>query len=110
MQAEGILSWSGQDQLLVRKGSKDRAIAAELGWDHHDGGKGGGEDQRVLDHSDQRRRAQAAGIGEGCEHDEGDDQWYVPSESAGWKTEAADHDLHADELKGDVRHGGDDPG
>lgn len=55
MQAEGILARSGQDQLVLRNGGKDRAIATKLGWDHHDSRKGGGEDQRILGHNDQAR-------------------------------------------------------
>ena len=39
---------------------------------------------------------------------EGDDQRQITRKAGGVKPECSDHDLHADELQGDIGHGGDD--
>jgi hypothetical protein len=55
-------------------------------------------------------RAQAAGIGEGGQDHEGNDQRQIGHDPRARDAESADHDLDADELKRDVRHGRDDAG
>ena len=77
------------------------------GHDDHD------VDQGVLDERDQRRRAQPGEVGIGGQDDERDQQRQVPDEAVGGgaaDAEDGQHGLDADQLKRDVRHGGQDPG
>ena len=99
-----------EQQLRRRNGGKNLAEAAKLDRDDDDRGEGGEIDQHVLDDGDRRRRAQSAGVGEGGEDDEGDDQRQVADQAFARDAQSADHDLNADELQRDVGHGRDDAG
>ena len=93
-----------------RHGRENLAEAAELDRDDDDGGESRDVDQDVLDDRDRRRRAQAARIGEGGQDHEGDDQRQIGSKARARYAERADHDLDADQLERDIRHGRDDAG
>ena len=93
-----------------RHGREDLAEAAELDGDHDDGDEGGDVDQDVLDDRDRCRRTQSAGVGEGRQHRERDQQRQIGGEAGPGDAERADHHLDADELQRDVRHGRDDAG
>ena len=92
-----------EQHLLRRYRGENLAKAAELNRCDNDGGKGGDVDQGILDHRDRGRRPQAAGISEGGENDESDDQRHVAGISGAGHAERADHDLQSHELKRDVR-------
>ena len=92
---------------------EDVAPAADLVRDVDDGHDDHDVDQRVLHERDQRRRAQPAGVGVGRQDGERDEQRQVLGEPV--VALLADphhlqHDLHADQLEGDVGHRGQDPG
>jgi hypothetical protein len=92
---------------------EDVAPAAQLGWDVDDGDQHGDVDHRVLDEGDQGRRPQAALIGVGGQDGEGDEQRQVALQGAGAAAadaHALQYDLDADQLQGDVGHGGQDAG
>ncbi len=72
--------------------------------DHHD------IDHDVLDEGDHRGCAQAARIGVNGQDHEGDDQRQFALQTGTADAQAPDHDLHADQLEGDIGHGGEDAG
>ena len=70
-------------------------------------------DQRVLDEGDERRRAQAAGVGVGRQHHEREEERQVldePVVAAGADAHHLEHHLHADQLERDVGHRREDAG
>ena len=93
--------------------AEDVAPAAKPGRDVEDRHEDEYVDQRVLHERDRRRGAQPRHERVDGQHDEGDEQRQVlhVRVGAGW---AHAHDrqdrLDADQLKGDVGHGGQDPG
>ena len=95
---------------LGRAGVEDRAPAAELERQVDDRDEDDQVDQQVLDHRDQRRRAQPRLVGVGGEHDERDEQRRVAPEPRPVEAHRAQHGLEPGELQGDVGHRRDDPG
>jgi len=99
-----------EDQLVHRDLREHRVQATELGRDDDERRRDGDVDERILDHRDQRRRAQAARVRVGSEDGEADHERHLADPSFGGEAERRDHHLDADQLQRDVRHGREDAG
>ncbi len=99
-----------QQKLLRGNRGKNLMETAQLDRDDDDCGQRRDINQDVLDDGDRRRCAKSARIGEGGQHDEGNEQRQISDPSSARDAERADHHLDADELQGDVRHGRYDSG
>src|SRR5712671_5249726 len=108
--ARGIGAGSCQQQFLHRDPREDLAEAPELDRNDDHRGESGEIDQDILDDRDRGRCAQTARIGKGGQDHERDDQRQISRKPGARHAERADHDLQADELKGDVGHRRDDAG
>ena len=100
----------GQQQFGRRRGGEDIAEAAHLHRNDDHRGESGDGDQDVLDDGDRGRRAQAAGVREGRQNNEGDDQRHIAEITGAGHAHSGNHHLQAHELQRDVRHGRDDAG
>ena len=98
-----------QQQLPGRHGGEDLGVTAQLGRNDHDRGQHRDIDQQILHHRDQGGAAQAAGIGENSQHDEGRDQGHIDlaqqRQGHGMaEAQGRDHHLHAHQLQRDIGH------
>ena len=108
--AGGVGAGRGQQQFRRRHRGKDLAETAHLDGNDNDGGERGDVDQNVLDDGDRGGRAQAAGIGEGRQNNEGDDQRQIAHIAGAGNAHAGDDHLQADQLQRDVGHGRNEAG